>query len=102
MIGATGADVSGGLARAHNARVHFDMIQLAWRSAGKGQRLAVIAARRRNLEPVVAAYLESANRRVVLVLHHDLSLRLQQRPGYCGVGGMLARTSGITSSSSAS
>jgi hypothetical protein len=80
VIGATGADVSGGLARAHNARVHFGMIQLAWRSAGKGQRLAVIAARRRNLEPVAAAYLESANRRVVLVLHHDLSLRLQQRP----------------------
>jgi hypothetical protein len=59
VIGATGADVSGGLARAHNARVHFGMIQLAWRSAGKGQRLAVIAARRRNLEPVAAAYLEA-------------------------------------------
>jgi len=78
--------------------------------AGEGQRLAVLAARRRNdslhlrpfaLEPV-AAYLESANRRVVLVLHHGLSLRLRQLPGYCGVGGMLARTSGITSSSSAS
>jgi hypothetical protein len=69
VIGATGADVSGGLARAHNARVHFRMIQLAWRSAGKGQRLAMIAARRRNdslnlrpfaLEPVAARTLKAA------------------------------------------
>src|SRR6516164_3612198 len=64
--------------------------------SGKSQRLAVIATRcggdplhlrARSFQPVEiddpAAHLERANRRVVLVLHHDLDTGalLEQRPG---------------------
>jgi hypothetical protein len=92
---------------------HYDRHGNTNACSGKSQRLAVIATRcggdplhlRARLLVEIddpAAHLERANRRVVLVLHHYLhtGALLEQRPGLLRGRGTLARTSGITLSSS--